>query len=134
MPGQVSTSLELEIDRWMPRDSEQDYTVILNGTNTTTGDTNLTDVTADANVTIYNITNTTGFSEPIATVNNSTDSIKSYNQTGVVAVNATYDGNELYVVYTHNWRSRAGSLDPFAPDLTTLSRSATTKLVYSMTL
>ena len=43
-------------------------------------------------------------------------------------------GNELYVVYTHNWRSRAGSLDPFAPDLTTLSRSATTKLVYSMTL
>jgi len=43
-------------------------------------------------------------------------------------------GSELYVVYTHNWRSTAGSLDPFAPDLNTLSRSATTKLVYSMTL
>lgn len=42
-------------------------------------------------------------------------------------------GNELYVVYTHNWRSRPGRLDPFAPELTTLSRSATTKLVYSMT-
>jgi hypothetical protein len=42
-------------------------------------------------------------------------------------------GNELYVVYTHNWRSRAGSLDPFAPELSTLSQSATTKLVYSVT-
>lgn len=43
-------------------------------------------------------------------------------------------GNELYVVYTHNWRNQAGRLDPFAPDLTTLSRNATTKLVYTVTL
>ena len=91
----VETSLELEIDSWMPFDSQQDYTVILNQTNTTSGDTNLTDVTADANVTIYNISNTSTFNEPIATVNNTTDTIRSYNETGVVAVNATYDGNTV---------------------------------------
>ncbi|MFB6240581.1 MAG: hypothetical protein ABEJ46_03300 [Gemmatimonadota bacterium] len=42
-------------------------------------------------------------------------------------------GNELYAVYTHNWRNRAASLDPFAPDLTTITREATTKLVYTLT-
>jgi hypothetical protein len=91
----TTSNITLEIDAWMGLESSQPYRVYLNETNRTTGKSTITDVTADANVTIYNITNTSGLSGPIATVNNSSDTIESYNQTGVVAVNATWNGETL---------------------------------------
>jgi len=95
LPPEQTYSLELEVNAWMPFNSTQDYTVLLNETNTTTGKSNITDVTANANVTVYNVTNTSNFDSPIATENNSTDQIESYDKTGQVIVNATYDGKKL---------------------------------------